>query len=124
MANIWPEPIEGRLYAVQFQDGAVKIGYTTNMAQRLNCLQARYRGAPSRIDRVYIGELTADAAQAEYMATFDLARIERREIYKVSFAQAVRKIKKVVPDKTPMVLYSRDEVLHEFPFLRKKEFDH
>ena len=124
MPSIWPEPITGRLYAVQYQDGTVKMGYTRNASERLYCLQHQYRGRPSRIDRVYIGELTQDSAQAERDAVRGLSSIERREIYKVSFGQAIRRIKKVVPDKSPYVLHCREEVLEAFPFLRKWKFDH
>ena len=124
MVSIHGKPIVGRLYCVEYQDGAVKIGCSTQVAERLYALQGWYRGRPSRIDRVYVGEITPDMAWAEQAATFDLPRRTWKEIYDVSFSQAVRRIKKAVPDRHPFVLYNREEVIHEFPFLRRYEFDH
>ena len=110
--------ISGRLYAVQFSDGAVKIGFTRNASQRFDQLQSRYRGYISPIVRAYIGSTTEHCRYDEWRSTRGLIPSEKREIFPITFGEAVRRIKRIVPDREPFVVNGRDDVLRQFPFLR------
>ena len=52
------QPITGYIYAVQFEDGAVKIGYSRVPANRFDALQYGYRQEGRRIpqDDQYSGK--------------------------------------------------------------------
>ena len=114
-------PVRGRCYAVEFEDGAVKIGSTQNATMRFRQLQDKYRGRRSEIIRIYIGEETDDVRYAESMAHYGLRPSEKREIFPITFGEAVRRIRRAVPDKEPLVINGREEVLREFPDLEEPE---
>lgn len=109
--------VPGYVYAVQFEDGAVKIGSTKNATERFYTLQNYYRGKRSLIVNIYISEFSDDAREDEHKAQSGLKAIEKKEVYNISFGDAVRRIKKATNTKTHFATIGREETIREFPCL-------
>ena len=112
-----PKPIPGYVYVVEFEDGKVKIGSTKNASERFYTLQNYYRGKKSKIVKTYISDFCIDAVEAERKAQRGLKPIEKKEVYCVSFMNAVRRVKKATGTKEHFITSSREETEKEFPFL-------
>jgi len=85
----------GRVYAVQFEDGLVKIGWTANPDQRFDKLECDYRGRYCRIVREYIGPIVQKARLAEALVLLGLKPIEKKELFEIPFHVAVDRIKAI-----------------------------
>ena len=115
-------PRGGRCYAVEYEDGAVKVGSSKNVPKRLEQLQKLYRRNYSEIVRVYIGDWRDNITDAEGIIHNKIrchvaAPCEKKEIYQISFDEAVRTIREVVPDEEPIICNGREDVLEQFPNL-------
>lgn len=111
------KPIRGYVYAVQFSDGRVKIGSTQNAAERFYRLQFYYRDKPTRIERIYISDEVDDSRECEWKSQYGLKAVEKREVYQISFGEAVRRIKRATKTREPFITNCREETEREFPCL-------
>lgn len=114
-----PKPIMGCVYAVEFEDGAVKIGSSSNCAQRFYSLQNGYRKRPSSIVNVFISEITDDCRTAEHNATAGLKPCEKKEIFPITFDDAVERIESIIPSVERIDIRGRQNVVKEFPCLER-----
>lgn len=117
LRHFYSDPKPGYLYAVEYDDGAVKIGYTRNASKRFYHLQKKYRGYESLIVKTCIGGKINDCRQAEHEATFGLKPIEKREIFPIEFEYAVQRIQAITPNEEMFLTCCRQETVFEFPFL-------
>ena len=120
MLSAFFKKVPGYVYAVQFEDGAVKIGSTKNATERFYTLQNYYRGKRSLIVNTYISEFSDDAREDEHRAQSGLKAIEKKEVYNISFGDAVRRIKKATNTKTHFATIGREETISVFPCLHVK----
>ena len=111
-------PVPGYVYAVQFDDGLVKIGSTSYPAERFHRLQFYYRNKKTRIDRVYISDKVEDSRRCERLAQDGLRAVEKKEIYNISFDDAVNRVKSATNTKDDFITHSREETEREFPDLK------
>jgi len=88
-------PCAGYVYAVEYDDGIVKIGHTRRPEQRLNELY-RYRRKSHKITRVYITISVFGASACEYRANRGLKPCFGKEFFDVPFDDAVSRIVGVV----------------------------
>ena len=117
LEQFMPKPIPGYVYAVQFDDGAVKIGSTKNTAERFYTLQYYYRNKRTKIERVYVSDFVEDSRGCERKAQQGLKPIEKKEVYGISFGEAVRRVKKATNTKEDFITCSREETENVFPCL-------
>lgn len=113
----YPKPIPGYVYAVQFDDGRVKIGSTSNATERFYRLQFYYRDKKTRIDRVYISDHVEDSRECERQAQKGLKPVEKKEVYRISFGEAIRRIKRATKTEDGFITNGRAETEREFPCL-------
>lgn len=84
--------IDGYLYAVQYEDGLVKMGYTSNPSQRFEHLEQYYRGRPMRIIREYVSDMVYKCRLQEARAMMGLMPVYRKELFDIPFWEAVKRI--------------------------------
>ena len=98
----------GRVYAVEFGN-VVKIGFTTNFEKRIQSLKQtlRYRNEKSKIGKTYCSNEMHYATRAEAFLhkRFKNRRIEGTELFRITFEEAKKAIKKV----EQLKLYSDDD---------------
>ena len=87
----------GVIYAVEYEDGIVKIGCTRNIPMRLYQLRKVYRGKEHIINKIYVTECVTNARSKEksVMEGFTPAIEGKRECFKIPFEIAVDKIKTI-----------------------------
>ena len=83
----------GHIYAVEYDDGIVKIGRTESPKKRMYSL-TQYRG-PHSIKKVYISGIIPHSRVAERLAMRGLKPCERAECFDISFNEAVERVKAV-----------------------------
>ena len=83
----------GHIYAVEFDDGIVKIGRTQSPKKRMYSL-TQFRGKHS-LKKVYISGVIPHSYIAERLAMRGLTPCDGRECFKVPFEQAVERVKSV-----------------------------
>ena len=114
----------GCVYAVEFGN-VVKIGLTTNFEQRIKSLKLtlRYRNEKEKIGRTYCSNEMHYATRAEAFLhkRFKNRRIEGTELFRITFEEAEKAIKKV----EQLKLYSDDDCERHLEAEResKKMFD-
>lgn len=119
--EIMPKPIPGYVYAVQFDDGKIKIGSTKNASERFYTLQYYYREKKTKIIRTYISDFVEDSRGCERKAQAGLKPVEKKEVYVISWGDAVRRVKKATNTKKDFITLTREETEKEFPFLIRNE---
>ena len=91
------ERSSGVIYAVEYEDGIVKIGYTRNILRRLYQLRRVYRGKEYIINKIYVTECVTNARCKErsVMEGFTPVLNGKNECFKIPFEIAVDKIKTI-----------------------------
>ena len=78
----------GKVYAVEFASGLVKIGSTARLENRMYSLQ-RENGI---ITHLYVSDEVSDCVRAERKAQMGLLPVKGNEFFDISFGQAVERI--------------------------------
>lgn len=110
----------GCVYAVEFGN-VVKIGFTTDFEKRIKSLKLilRYRNTKEKIGKTYCSNEMRYARRAEAFLhkRFKDRRIEGTELFRITFEEAEKAIKKV----EHLKLYSGDDLEHRLEAERKFE---
>lgn len=87
----------GVIYAVEYEDGIVKIGFTTNIQRRLYQLRTVYRGKEYTINKICVSECVANVRKKERDVLNGFTPIPggKKECFIIPFEIAVDKIKTV-----------------------------
>ena len=88
--------IGGYIYAVEYADGLVKIGYSSNPCSRFDYLERYYRGRPMRIIREYVSDYVNKCRLYEARVMLGLEPCDKKELFCIPFYAAVKRIQTVV----------------------------
>ena len=81
----------GHLYAIEYDDGIVKIGRTQSPERRMYTL-TKYRGKYHKIIKVYISGIVQHSYYAEKKAMAGLEPVYGRECFNIPFSCAVKRV--------------------------------
>lgn len=111
------QPIRGYVYAVEYEDGIVKIGSTQNADKRFYSLQNAYRRSNAVITKVYVSAVVPDCRGAERGAMNGLVPCEKRkrEVFDIPFPEAVERIQaQIKTTRHEVFCCTRKEVVRRF----------
>lgn len=98
----------GHIYAVEFDDGIVKIGRTQSPEKRMYSL-TQFRGKRS-LKKVYISGMIPHSYIAERLAMRGLTPCDGRECFKIPFEQAVERVKSVAGEAVFVEAYGFENI--------------
>lgn len=109
----------GHIYAVEYDDGIVKIGRTESPKKRMYSL-THYRG-PHSIKKVYISGIIPHSRISERLAMRGLKPCERAECFDISFDEAVERVKTVAGCEVYFEARDFEGVSSMFPYAVRAE---
>lgn len=97
-SKLYTDPIKngGVIYAAQYEDGLVKIGYTTWLLRRVSELEENYRGRRCNVVKLWATEKLDKPYKLEKCIHSMLTPAEKKELYNISFERAIGIIKSEV----------------------------
>lgn len=109
------ESRSGVIYAVEYEDGIVKIGFTGNIQQRLYQLRRVYRGGEYAIKKIYVSGCVANVRKKEQdvLTGFAPALVGKRECFKIPFEVAVDKIKAICGEKYEIYASCIEDIMND-----------
>lgn len=111
---------EGHIYAVEYDDGIVKIGKTASPRKRMYSLTT-FRGTYHKIIRVYISGKVQHSRYCEKKAMAGLVPCYGRECFSIPFKCAINRVRAVAGTDVYFCAEGFDKIRGEFPNIERPE---
>ena len=105
----------GCVYAVEYEDGIVKIGCTANVPRRMYELRHVARGVEHIISKVYVSKCVSNVRKYERDVLHGFAPVltGRKEFFRIPFESAVNKIKQFCGEECEAYATSIEDILKD-----------
>lgn len=105
----------GVVYAVEYEDGIVKIGFTRDIRMRLYQLRRVYRGGEHVINKIYVSKCVENVRMKErdVLSGFIPALVGKNECFKIPFEVAVDKIKTICGEEYEVYASCIEDIMND-----------